>query len=110
MNDVFEMMEDEDLKSIRDILENVDENNGWLYLPERPWTLDTKGVFAPYGRDSVRIVPKIARDRGFKITVDSDTIEDIISNAECQLKLSSIQKIFEAFVFYNDKDAFIKFK
>lgn len=101
-------MDERDLLSIRQILEQVGKNSGWLYLPKGSWTLETKGIFVPYSKDD-NPIPEFVKEMDLKITVDSDTIEDIESNAQDQIGFSDIDKLFEAFLYYCKNDAFIEF-
>jgi hypothetical protein len=101
------------LVSIRDVLSKTDVYDGWLYLPQKPWNLDTKGIFVKSDKnadpDSDDHIPKIVKENNWKVTLDSEGIEDIIYNAEDQLGNPSIDQLFEAFLFYVENDAFIEF-
>lgn len=101
------------LVSIRDILQKKDVYDGWLYLPLKPWNLDTQGVFVKSDKNadpsSDDHIPEIVKKSNWKVTLDSEGIEDIISNAEDQLSSPTIENLFEAFLFYMENDAFIEF-
>lgn len=101
-------MDEKDLLSIRQILEQVGKNSGWLYLPKGNWTLETKGVFVPYSKND-KMVPEFVKKIDLNITIDSDIIEDIASNAQDQIGSSDIDKLFEAFLYYCKNDAFTEF-
>ena len=98
---------------VRDILLKKAIYDGWLYLPSKPWSLDTQGVFVKSDKNadpsSDAHIPEIVRKNNWKVTLDSEGIEDIISNAEDQLANPTIENLFEAFLFYIDNDAFIGF-
>ncbi|KWB42429.1 hypothetical protein WL37_20170 [Burkholderia ubonensis] len=94
--------------SLKRILEQPGDFSGWLYLPPTPWTLDTVGAFAPDTTDSDEdTVPDIAKQPGWRITLDSATIEDIVINAHEQVDDPGILQLFDAFVYYVENDAFI---
>ncbi|KVU73227.1 hypothetical protein WK73_17190 [Burkholderia ubonensis] len=94
--------------SLKRILEQPGDLSGWLYLPPTPWTLDTVGAFAPDTTDPDEdTVPDIAKQPGWRITLDSATIEDIVINAHEQVDDPGILQLFDAFVYYVENDAFI---
>ncbi|OMG72256.1 DUF7716 domain-containing protein [Burkholderia ubonensis] len=94
--------------SLKRILEQPGDFSGRLYLPPAPWTLDTVGAFAPDTTDPDEdTVPDIAKQPGWRITLNSATIEDIVINAHEQVDDPSILQLFDAFVFYVENDAFI---
>ncbi|VWD40668.1 hypothetical protein BLA39750_05354 [Burkholderia lata] len=95
--------------SLKHILERPGDFSGWLYLPPMPWTPDTEGVFSDDAGDGDIAVPAIARQSGWRITLDSATIEDIVINAHDQIDEPSLHQLFDAFVFYIDNDEFILF-
>ncbi|WP_080425505.1 hypothetical protein [Burkholderia ubonensis] len=101
-------MDSDNVVSIRSILEYPSKFSGWLYLPSLPWNLETNGVFAPYTKDAdENNVPEVASRHGWNITLDSDAIEDIVTNTSAQIENPTIDQLFEAFVFYYNNDAFI---
>ncbi|KVT64586.1 hypothetical protein WK56_32305 [Burkholderia ubonensis] len=94
--------------SLKRILEQPGDFSGWLYLPPTPWTLDTVGAFAPDTTDPDEdTVPDIAKQPGWRIALDSATIEDIVINAHEQVDDPGILQLFDAFVYYVENDAFI---
>ncbi|VWC02873.1 hypothetical protein BLA14095_04846 [Burkholderia lata] len=95
--------------SLKHILERPGDFSGWLYLPPMPWTPDTAGVFSDDAGDDDVAVPAIARESGWKLTLGSATIEDIVINAHDQIDEPSMVQLFDAFVFYVENDAFILF-
>ncbi|RQS92485.1 hypothetical protein [Burkholderia contaminans] len=96
--------------SLKHILERPGDFAGWLYLPPMPWSLDTEGVFAEDAEDAEDdAVPAVANQPGWRITLDSATIEDIVINAHDQIDEPTIAQLFDAFVFYVENDAFILF-
>lgn len=98
----------ENVVTIRRILQDPSAFSGWLYLPSLPWTLQTEGVFAPDTKDpDEEGIPEAAARNDWAVTLDSDTIEDIVANACEQVDEPTIDQLFEAFVFYHENDAFI---
>ncbi|KWE62664.1 hypothetical protein WL78_26570 [Burkholderia ubonensis] len=94
--------------SLKRILEQPGDFSGWLYLPPTPWTLDTVGAFAPDTTDPDEdTVPDIAKQPGWRITLDSATIESVVINAHEQVDDPGILQLFDAFVYYVENDAFI---
>ncbi|RQR53250.1 hypothetical protein DIE18_30025 [Burkholderia sp. Bp9125] len=94
--------------SLKQILEQPGDFSGWLYLPAMPWTPDTVGAFAPDTTDPDEgTVPDIAKQPGWRITLDGATIEDIVINAHEQVDDPSLSQLLDAFVFYVENDAFI---
>ncbi|KVX24588.1 hypothetical protein WL02_32165 [Burkholderia ubonensis] len=94
--------------SLKRILEQPGDFSGWLHLPPTPWTLDTVGAFAPDTTDPDEdTVPDIAKQPGWRITLDSATIEDIVINAHEQVDDPGILQLLDAFVYYVENDAFI---
>ncbi|WP_412022575.1 hypothetical protein [Burkholderia cepacia] len=94
--------------SLKHLLETPGDYSGWLYLPPMPWALETEGAFAldTKGPDE-HIVPEIAKQPGWRITLDSATIEDILINAHDQVDDPSLAQLLDAFVFYVENDEFI---
>ncbi|KWB47022.1 hypothetical protein WL35_11475 [Burkholderia ubonensis] len=94
--------------SLKRILEQPGDFSGWLYLPPTPWTLDTVGAFAADTTDPDEdTVPDIAKQPGWRITLDSATIESVVINAHEQVDDPGILQLFDAFVYYVENDAFI---
>lgn len=97
--------------SIREVLEDVRTMpDAWFYLPSMPWTLDTRGSFSLDSRDfppgSTDYLPPQVMSDGWKETLDTPMIEDVISNANQQLAAPTVEDYFEAFKFYYENDAF----
>lgn len=66
--------------SLQHILERPGDFSGWLYLPPMPWALDTEGAFFEDVDDAeADVAPAMAAQPGWKVTLDSATIEDIVS-------------------------------
>lgn len=55
------------------------------------------------------MVPEFVKKIDLNITIYSDTIEDIASNAQDQIGFSDIDKLFEAFLYYCKNDTFTEF-
>ncbi|MCA8101417.1 DUF7716 domain-containing protein [Burkholderia contaminans] len=94
--------------SLQHILEHPGDFSGWLCLPPTPWTLDTEGAFTEDAGDSeTDTPPTVAPHPGWRVTLNSATIEDIVINAHDQVDEPSVAQLFDAFVFYVDNDEFI---
>ncbi|RQS17589.1 hypothetical protein [Burkholderia sp. Bp8998] len=94
--------------SLKHILESPGEFSGWLYLPPTPWTLDTEGAFTEDAdHTAADTPPATAPQPGWRVTLNSATIEDIVINAHDQVDEPSVAQLFDAFVFYVDNDEFI---
>lgn len=101
-----------ELVSVRQILQSPEEYSGWLYLPDPPWNLDSRGVFAADDKDADPADdprPDIAKANDWQEVLDSGSIEDIVTNAKAQIGNPSSQQLFDAFVYYFENDAFITF-
>ncbi|MBI6823687.1 DUF7716 domain-containing protein [Pseudomonas syringae] len=101
--------------SIREVILNISEMpNSWFYLPDMPWKLDTKGAFSLDSRDfppdSTDYLPPQVLGEGWKETLETPIIEDIISNVNEQLPQPSVENYFDALKFYYENDAFKTFK
>ncbi|WP_321821177.1 MULTISPECIES: hypothetical protein [unclassified Burkholderia] len=88
--------------SLKHILEHPGDFSGWLCLPPMPWTLDTEGAFT-----EAATPPATAPQPGWRVTLNSATIEDIVINAHDQVDEPSVAQLFDAFVFYVDNEEFI---
>jgi hypothetical protein len=100
----------EKLISLRDVLLQKEAYQGWLYLPEEPWTLETKGIFVdlddvPAGSEPD--LPEEVKKYNLHEVLDAVGIEDIIINAKEQIGSPSVDELLSAFVFYVENDAFI---
>ncbi|MCU9955270.1 hypothetical protein OEJ37_18090 [Burkholderia sp. BKH01] len=101
--------------SLKHILENPGDFSGWLCLPPMPWTLDTEGAFTEDAEDTedtedtedADSTEAIALQPGWRITLNSATIEDIVINAHDQVDEPSIVQLLDAFVYYVENDEFI---
>jgi hypothetical protein len=110
------MKESMQLIKIRDILTQPESNpDTWLYLPPNPkqWDLDTEGVFSldsfEFPPDSDEFLPEQVKKNGWVEVLDGASIEDIVINANSQLENPSLDKLFQAFTFYYENDAFLEF-
>jgi hypothetical protein len=101
------------LISIRNVLLKSEHYDGWLYLPDEPWTLDTNGIFVQSDKDaapgSTEHIPQFVKTANWKGILDSDSIEDIIENATIQLINPTLEELLQAFIFYVHNDAFFEF-
>lgn len=99
--------------SIREVLEKNAEGqfDGWLYLPHRPWTLTTQGIFMMEDIDADHnelFPPAVLSPCGLTAALDAAGIEDVIAHAR-QIKANpSTTELFESFEFYVDNDAFLE--
>ncbi len=88
--------------SLKHILESPGDFSGWLCLPPMPWTLETEGAFSDAATPSAT-----ATQPGWRVTLNSATLEDIVINAHDQVDEPTVAQLFDAFVFYVDNDEFI---
>jgi len=98
--------------TIREVLEQKGEFFGWLFLPSKPWTLDTNGLFIQEDKDSdpsEPFPPIIVEPCRLSAVLDWASIEDIVLNAKEQVGRPSVDNLFKAFIFYIENDAFITF-
>lgn len=94
--------------SLKHILEHPGDFSGWLCLPPMPWTLDTEGAFIEDAEQAeADTPPATAPQPGWRVTLNSTTVEDIVINAHDQVDEPSVAQLFDAFVFYVDNDEFI---
>ncbi len=70
-----------------------------------PWTPDTEGEFIEDCRQAEADVT--APHPGWRVTLNSATIEDIVINAHDQLDEPTVTQLLDAFVFYVCNDEFI---
>jgi hypothetical protein len=103
------------METLRKILLRANKGleDGWLYLPENEsWSLDTKGKIIdvdelPDNEVDDNEEPLIAKEKGLISTLDSGTIESIVSfanNIEAEI---SDALLLESFIYYYDYDAFL---
>ena len=99
--------------SIEEIILQATPYDGWLYLPDEKLSLDTKGIFIQSDKDadpeSHDHIPDVVKNNKWVVTIDSDTVEDIIFNAKAQIPDIKLSDLFRAFVYYIENDAFIVF-
>jgi len=91
--------------SIREVLENIDQMpDSWFYMPDTAWNLETKGAFSLDSRDfppdSTEYLPPQVASQGWRETLDTPMIEDVIANTDQQLPSATVEDYFEAFRFY----------
>jgi hypothetical protein len=85
---------------------------GWLFLPPQPWALETEGIFFDpdkNNRSQTDQTPEEIRSKQLALTLDSDSIEDVIFNARAQRPDGTIEELLAAFTYYFNNDAFMKF-
>jgi len=114
------MMKDENeiIKiTLREALESTQKTppiyRGWLFLPSQPWTLETIGTFFDLDKNNKSQhdqTPEDIKSKKLTLTLDSDLIEDVISNARAQRPNVTTNELLAAFTYYCDNDAFLKFE
>lgn len=88
-------------------------DTGWFYLPadKTKWNLNTEGVFSldsqEFSPDSDEYLPTEAKELGWIETLDKSLIEDIVLNLSYKMENPTPDKLFEAFLFYLENDAFL---
>ena len=104
------------LITIRDVLSFPENNPGtWFYLPpdKTIWDLDTMGIFSldssDFPPDSNDYLPEQAKKDGWIEVLDGASIADVIDNVKDQLDNPSLNQLFDAFLFYDENDAFLDF-
>lgn len=104
----------ETLIMLKDVLNNVNDFE-WsyaLYLPEdEVWELQTKcAVLDPDDLDDDNEdVPKFAVENNLIYALNIQDIQGIVKNAHDQKLNCSENDLLEAFLYYYDNDAFMKF-
>jgi hypothetical protein len=86
------------------------EPRGWLYLPEdrRAWNADTSAyMLQPEDDQDYERTGAEAGTRGYRCTVDDQTLEDIVQAVHMYLKADSFQARLEALIYYQRFDAFL---
>jgi hypothetical protein len=82
-----------------------------LFLPgDGDWALDTPCAIlavAPY--DDGESDPPFARHHGLRHALSVAQVQDIVANAREQVAEPTPEQLLTAFVFYDDRDAFITF-
>ena len=101
--------------SIKEILLNIEGMpDGWLYLPNAEWTLETVGAFSLDSKDfppgSTEHLPDQVLNDGWVEVLEKSMIEDIIFDVDRQLADPDVNDYFKAFEFFYNNDAFIIFE
>jgi len=102
-----------DLIPLWQVLQSPGEFEGWLYLQNGPWTLETRGFFrsadlslSPEEEKSARVA---ITNEGWKPIVTASEIEDILYNLEYQVdETPSMQQKLDALIFFYENDAYIE--
>ncbi len=98
---------------LQEALTNVLKNQGWLYLPKDKahWSLSTNGFFyiedLSLSPDELDELEEGFVNDGWVVTLSKDDIEEVIANLKQQTPNPSPQQIFEAFIYFYEKDAFL---
>jgi len=103
------------MPTLRMILEQARGSleEGWLFLPkDQEWTPDTQCELVDLGSlDEDQFnedeLPTYLVEAGFVETLDSQTIEDIVSAASQLERPPTIETLVEAFLYYCKFDAFL---
>lgn len=96
---------------LRDVLSNPSDFSGWLYLPKKPWRLDTPCAWVSFDIDAEPGSdprPDFVRDRNWAETLDAEGVQDVVANALAQRPGAGLEDLLQAFEFYVENDAFIK--
>ena len=83
---------------------------GWLYLPDTPWTLATEGVFVDLDDvlpGETTPLPSVVSENEWRETLDATSIEDVVAYARAQHADASAEELLASFVFFVDSDAFL---
>lgn len=104
----------ENLHLFRNVLLNAEQFpwNASLYLPKgEKWNLSSScAVLTPDpNREDIDEEPELAEINNLCYALHFSSIQDIVSNAKQQLPNADARKIFKAFQFYFENDAFIDF-
>ena len=99
--------------SIREVLQDIGHMpDSWFYLPATQWTLDTRGAFSldsrDFAPDSTDYLPAQVFSDGWVAALEKPMIEDVIFNADQQLRHASLENYFNAFEYFCQNDAFIE--
>jgi hypothetical protein len=77
---------------------------------DKKWKLDTQcAVLDPNDCEGDAEVPEFAAQNGLSYVLSVQQIQDIQANATAQRQGLTDQELFEAFLYYYDNDAYIKF-
>lgn len=97
--------------SVREVLEQQlnDRFEGWLYLPEPPWTLATNGIFIleDINADPCEEFPRtlLAPCRLVPV-MEAAEIEDVIEYAKREKSSALTEDLLISFTYYFEHDAF----
>src|SRR5687768_3029062 len=98
------------LEPLLELAWSRDEPRGWLYLPEdwRAWNASTLAyILQSEDDDDYERVESEARTKGYRCTIDDQTLEDIVQAVHVYLKADSFQARLEALTYYHRFDAFL---
>ena len=86
---------------------------GYLYLPNGPWSLATEGLFIEEDIDAdpkVKFPPAVLDACKLKPTLEAAGVEDVIAYARQQSPDCTLEQLLRSFVFYVENDAFLDFE
>lgn len=98
--------------TLSEVLSNI-EDFSWsdaLYLPDdEVWGQYTKGIVLDPDdvEDDEDDLPKYAKDHNLTYALSIQEIKGIVDNLREQKRESTIEDLFQAYLFYYDHDAFI---
>lgn len=83
---------------------------GWLYLPEGPWSLASEGIFIDEDLDAdpnAKFPPGILDCCNLTPILEAAGIEDVIDYARQQSPNCSLEQLLESLTYYVENDAFL---
>jgi hypothetical protein len=106
------------ITTFKKVLENIEEYSCrcWVYMPsEDKWHIGSKSAVLeneevpPEFEDGTDAgVPAIAKANNLMQALPVSEIQDIVRNAKAQASDVSVEKLFEAFIYYYDNDSYIQ--
>ncbi|MET3118841.1 hypothetical protein AAKU64_003076 [Undibacterium sp. GrIS 1.8] len=98
--------------SIKDILTNPENFDGWLYLPTGDLALGTNCFVLKQNLDADPDWNEQLKHQlivqGWKPIIPNEEVEDVIENTKAQIDNPTLEQLFKAFVFYCENDAFME--
>lgn len=98
--------------NLREVFEQQGEGQfeGWLYLPQIPWTLETEGIFMMEDIDAdpnKKFPPALLEQCRLTPTLDATGIEDVIAFSKNKNDTATTEELLNSFKFYVENDAFL---
>ena len=90
---------------------HLSEEHALYVVGKGPWSeSDPCAVLDPEDSDEPGVIPPaLAVKHGLRYLLNFDSVQDIVSNAEQQIRNPSMELLLEAFNYYVEYDAFIDF-